>query len=256
MATRNMEKTLSTLHRGFRVIEQIREMDGARVTELASEMDIAPSTAHKYLATLVEEGYVVKEGDEYHVGTKFLDLATYVKNRKRGYSLCIQKVGVLAEKTGERAQFVVEEHGRGVYIETQSISENAVRMNRHPGMTRPLHATSDGKAILAHLPEHRREKIIEEHGLSSETDRTITDKEQLLEELEQIRETGVAYNDEESVDGLRAVAVPVIGANDMVVGALSVSGPSNRLRGETYTEELPTLLLAQANEVELKIRYS
>lgn len=249
-------ETLSTLERGFEVTRTLRELGGARVTELAEALDIAPSTAHKYLATLAQERFVVKEGDEYHVGLEFLDLGTYAKNRKKGYRLSIPKVRDISEETGERAQFVVEEYGRGIYLHTEASEARAVSTDRRAGIRRYLHASAAGKAILANLPEYRIDEIIEEHGLPAETSRTITDREELLEELANVRKSNVAYNNEESVEGLRAVGVPVCGTDGLVLGALSVSGPSNRMKGPLYREEIPDLLLGHANEIELKIRYS
>ena len=256
MVHQKPSETLSTIRRGFEVTQALREMEGARVTELAEELGMAPSTAHKYLATLVQERFVVKEGDQYHVGLEFLDLGTYAKNRKKGYRLSIPKVREIAEETGERAQFVVEEYGRGIYLHTEASNSRAVLTDRHAGIRRYLHASAAGKAILANLPEHRVDEILDQHGLPAETEHTITSREELLEELDRIRESNVAYNNEESVDGLRAVGVPIQGDDGFVLGSLSVSGPSNRLKGQLYREEIPDLLLGHANEIELNIRYS
>ncbi len=256
MGQQTSKETLSTVHRAFEVVDVLRELEGARVTELAAELDIAPSTAHKYLATLEAENCVVKEGDQYHVGLEFLDIGTYVKYRKKGYRLCTQKVSEIAEETGERAQFVVEEHGLGIYLDTEASDENAVMMDRRDGVHRHLHSTAAGKAILAELPDHRVEEIIDEHGLPAETAQTTTNPDTLFEELETIHEDRIAYNDEESVDGLRAVGVPVFQPNGLVLGAFSMSAPSHRLQGQQFREAVPNILLGHANEIELNLRYS
>lgn len=256
MTSPTKSETLSTIHRAFKIVDLLREMEGARVTELADRLGVAPSTAHKYLATLEQEKYVVKEGDKYHVGLEFLDIGTYAKYRKKGYRLCTQKVPHIAAETGERVQFVVEEHGLGIYLGMEASDENAVMIDRRDGVHRYLHATAAGKAILAELPDHRVHEIIDRHGLPAETERTITDKEELFEELKTIREESVAYNDEESVEGLRAVGVPVFKPNGFVLGAFSMSAPSNRLKGEHYREEVPNILLGHANEIELNLRYA
>ena len=256
MDSQSTGETLSTVHRAFEIVDTLQELEGARVTELAAELDIAPSTAHKYLATLEEENCVVKEGDQYHVGLEFLDIGTYVKYRKKGYRLCTQKVSEIAEETGERAQFVVEEHGLGIYLDTEASDENAVMMDRRDGVHRHLHSTAAGKAILAQLPDHRVEEIIDEHGLPAETENTITDPDELFSELDRIRDDRIAYNDEESVTGLRAVGVPVFKPNGLVLGAFSMSAPSNRLQGERFREDVPNTLLGHVNEIELNLRYS
>lgn len=256
MSRSHDRNTLSTVHRAFVVVDALRELEGARVTELADHLDMAPSTAHKYLATLESERYVVKEGDEYHIGMEFLDIGTYAKYRKKGYRLCARKVTEMAEATGERVQFVIEEHGRGIYLHTEASDENAVMIDRRDGVHRHLHSTAAGKAILAELPSPRVDEIVEIHGLPAETDRTIVDRESLDAELDRIQTSGISYNDEESVEGLRAVGVPVFRPDGMVLGAFSVSGPSNRLKEDRFREELPNLLLGHANEIELNLRYA
>lgn len=247
---------LKTIKRAFDVIRALEELDGAGVTELAEHQDMPPSTVHKYLDSLLQERVLVKEGTEYHLGVEFLHFGGFAKNRKLVYQIASQKVGELAEETRERAQFVVEEHGRGIYVETESKDRHAVQINRRIGSRRYLHSSAAGKAILAHLPEDRREEIIRQWGLPEETENTITSDEELAAELAAIRERKIAFNDEESVAGLRAVGVPILSADGDVFGALSISAPTQRLKGKRYREELPELLLGYANEIELTITYS
>lgn len=255
MRSHGTDETLSTVHRAFEVVDILQELDGARVTEVAKELDIAPSTAHKYLSTLEAERCVVKEGDEYQVGLEFLDIGAYAKYRKRGYQLCSQKVLEISEETGERVQFVVEEHGLGIYLDMKAADKNAVMTDRRDGVHRNLHSTAAGKAILAQYPDHRIEEIIDEHGLPAETEQTITNRDDLLDELDTIEEEGIAYNDEESVEGLRTVGVPVFQPDGRVLGAFSVSAPSYRMQGSRYREEVPNVMLGHANEIELNLRY-
>jgi DNA-binding IclR family transcriptional regulator len=162
----------------------------------------------------------------------------------------------MAEATGERVQFVIEEHGLGIYLHTEASDENAVMIDRRDGVHRHLHSTAAGKAILAELPTARVDDVIAEHGLPAETDQTIVDRVSLNAELDRIHEAGVSYNDEESVEGLRAVGVPVFRPDGVILGAFSVSGPSNRLTGDRFREEIPSLLLGHANEIELNLRYA
>ena len=248
--------TLGTLERGFEVISVLMREDGARVTEVAEALDIAPSTAHKYLATLYNERFLVKEGDEYQVGMRFLTVGSYAKHRNPDYGVATGKIRPLAEQTGERAQFVVPEHGRGIYIETVVSDSAAVMTDRRDGKIRYLHSSAAGKAILSQYTEAEVGAVIDRWGLPAETEQTITDAETLREELEAIEREGIAFNDEESIDGLRSVGAPVTDADGGVIGAISVSGPANRLKGETFREELPDTLLGIVNEIELTIAYS
>jgi DNA-binding IclR family transcriptional regulator len=110
--------------------------------------------------------------------------------------------------------------------------------------------------MLAAMPTEKVSRIIEQTHFVEVTDETITDVEELQQELAEIRERGYAFNREENLDGLHAVGVPVKDPNCGVIGGLSVSGPSHRLTGDLFEDELPTLLLGAANELELNIAHS
>lgn len=247
--------TMKSTEKLFAIIEELRERDGARVTELADDLDIPKSTVHRHLRTLEELEYVMKTGDTYHVGAKFLHVGSAVRNREEAYVRIKSKVKELAAQTQERSQFMIEEHGYMVYVHRE-FGERAVRTNTQLGKQMPIHATSGGKAILAEMPDERVEAIVERRGLPEITEHTITDEETLYDELRQIREDGVSYNDQEYIEGLRAVSVPILRPDGQVVGAIGISGPSHRLKGDLYRQELPDKLLGVANEIELNMKYS
>lgn len=232
----------------------LKELDGAGVTELAEHLDLAKSTVHNHLSTLHDEKFLTKEGTEYHLGLRFLDLGESARLRRTESERIKQKVSSLAEQTDERVQFIVEEHGYAVYL-YRSRGEKAVSTDSRIGRHMGLHASSAGKSILTHLPEERVMEIIEEPGLFAVTEQTITDSDELMEELEHVRERGYATNVEESTLGLRAVGAPILRSDGSVVGALSISGPTHRLKGELFEQELPDLIMGATNEIELNISF-
>jgi len=247
--------TMKSTEKLFLIVEELRERNGARVTELANDLDIPKSTVHRHLKTLQDLEYVMKSGDIYHVGAKFLHVGSAVRNREEAYVRIKPKIKKLATETEERAQFMIEEHGYMVYVHRE-IGAQAVRTNTQLGKQMPMHATSGGKAILAEMPDETVSRIIERHELSEITENTITSEEALYDELQQIRDEGVSYNDQEYIDGLRGISVPILRPNGQVLGAIGLSGPSHRLKGDLYREELPNKLLGVANEVELNMKYS
>jgi DNA-binding IclR family transcriptional regulator len=97
--------------------------------------------------------------------------------------------------------------------------------------------------------------ILDVHGLPATTDETIVDRAALYDRLDDVRERGVAFDDEERLEGLRCVAAPILAGNGRVEGAISVSGPSSRFRGELYRETLPNRLRQAVNIVELSITH-
>lgn len=247
--------TIGSVKRAFEIVDYLRTADYASVTDVANAVNCAKSTAHRHLETLVEEEFVIREDNQYALGLKFLDHGEPARSRKPAYDLAAEKVTSVAEETNERAQFLVEEYGHGVYVH-RATGKNAVDVNTHLGKRVPIHASAAGLAILSELSEERVDKIISGRGLKSLTEETITEPDVLYNELESIRSRGYSINDQGFVSGLRAVGVPITDADNEIIGGLSVAGPINRLEEERFQEELPSLLLGVASELELKIAYS
>jgi DNA-binding IclR family transcriptional regulator len=236
------------------IIDLLQELNEAGVTELADRLGLAPSAVHKHLSTLQEHRYVVKEGSKYQLGLRFLELGGYTRRQMEIYNTVRPELKSLADETGEKTNFMVEERGRGIYI-YRSMGNEAIQVNTYTGEVAYLHKTALGKAILAHLPEERVDKIIDTHGLPSGTDQTITEPDELFETLTEIRERGVAFDDEERINGLRCVAVPILGSEGEALGAISVSGPKSRMINERFQEEIPNKLSQKANLIELDLSY-
>lgn len=246
---------LRTTENTIRIVAALKDLDGAGVTELATHLSMSKSTVHDHLATLRRHDYVTKDGDCYEVGLGFFEVGEYARKRRKIYEVARPEVTDLAEETGELANLMVEEHGRGVYLH-RARGEKAVTLDTHTGKRRYLHNTALGKAILAHLPEDRVQAILDRHGLSAATPNTITNRERLHDELAKIRDRGVAYCGQERVEGLQCVAAPVLGQDDEVLGAISVAAPTTRLTGERFDEEIPELVLQAANVVEINVTYT
>ncbi|WP_435361771.1 IclR family transcriptional regulator [Haloarchaeobius sp. DFWS5] len=246
---------VKSVENAFEILDALKELNGAGVSTLSDHLGLPKSTIHNYLSTLLQEEYVVKEGSTYHVGVRFLEYGAFARVQMDIYDIAKPEVDALAETTGELANLMVEQHGRGSYLH-RARGDQAVQVEAHVGTRVPLHGTGLGKAILAHLPEERVDEIIEMHGLTGFTPTTTTDPDELKSELAEIRERGVAFDDEERLSGLRCVAAPILSNNGRVLGAISVSGPSNRIRGERFTEELPNRVLEAVNVIELNVTYS
>jgi len=238
----------------FEIIEALIELDGAGTTEVAEHVDTTKSTVYNHLQTLLNKDYVVKENGIYSVGLKFLRMGEYARNCHDVAQVGPDEVDKLADKTSEMANLVVEEHGQGVFL-YRAKGTDAVHMDTHTGKRLPLHATAFGKAILAELPRERVDEVIETHGLTQHTEKTITEREELYDELESIRDQGHAFDREERLEGLRCVAAPLLDSNDRAIGAVSISGPKDRLRGEKFTDEFPNLVRASANAIEINMTF-
>lgn len=256
-ATGSMEGNVpvKSLKTTFEVIDALQELGQSGVTELANHIGLSKSSIHKHLNTLAAYDYVVKEGEEYRLGFRFLDIGGHARTQFPGTNIIKPKVQELAEETNEVAQYMTEECGRAVVLFREA-DQSGVSSRTRVGTRMYLHQIASGKAILAKLSRSRVIEILDRHGLPRATDNTITDREELFAELDEIREQGISYSYGESTKGLYAVAVPMSAPNGSVLGACVVSGPSHRMRGEPMEKEIPNLLLSVVNEIELNIRHS
>ncbi|MFB6308331.1 MAG: IclR family transcriptional regulator [Haloarculaceae archaeon] len=239
----------------FQIIEALRRLDGAGVSELSDVLDMPVSTIHDHLQTLEAEEYLINEDGTYRVGARFLELGEQARSRMKVYEVAQPEIDELAANTGEHANLMIEEHGLGVFL-YRARGENAVHLDTHAGMRVPLQTTSLGKAIMAYRPREEVEAILDEHGLPAITDRTITDRTELFEELEAVRERGFALDDEERIEGMRCVAAPITDSDDRAIAAVSVSGPKSRMVDDRYRKEIPEMVIRSANVIEVNLTYS
>jgi DNA-binding IclR family transcriptional regulator len=236
----------------FDIIEYIHNEESAGVTEIAESLEFSKSTVHGHLTALQRRRYVVKEDDGYRLGMEFLNHGKQVQTSYDLYSIAHEKVTQLAKETGERAWCMVEENGRAYYL-VGAEGDHPVHPPVRIGKGVHLHPRSAGKAILAHLEEKTVKHIINRYGLPAKTSNTITSQDELFQELERVREQGYAINDGESLAGLYAIGAPIIHTEETVRGALTISGPANRMKTDEKKEEIIELLLGATNELEINL---
>jgi DNA-binding IclR family transcriptional regulator len=243
-------RTVAAVETTFDIVDALLDLGGATMTELTERLDYSKSAVHSHLHTLEEQEYVVREGYRYRPSLKFFDVGQRVaREHLLVYRAGTDEVQQLAQETGEDGWIMFEEWGRGIYVYRQrgQRSVDDFPLGRPTG----LHSTAAGKAVLAYLPEARVESIVDRHGLPAVTDRTITTREELHDELDEVRERGAAFSRGESVPGIRAVATPVVAPDGTVLGAISVSGPASRLTGDWFEDDLPTRLQESSNLIEI-----
>lgn len=241
--------TIGALERSFAIVEVIERRGPIGVSAIANEISLPKSTVYTHLNTLSNEGYLIKEDGQYRLSCQYLRLGSTVQHDVDLYRQGKEEVDELASETGERTNLVIEENGMGtcVYATNPSGSTDAyMRL----GEQRPMHATATGKAILAHLPDERVDDIVARHGLTEFTDQTITTRDALDEELAEIREAGLSFDNEESVEGLCCIATPVI-VDDEPLGSISVSGPCSQFNASDRQEELCEAVRNTANVIQL-----
>jgi DNA-binding IclR family transcriptional regulator len=238
----------------FAVLDALRGAGGRGVTELADELGVAKSTVHNHLSTMRDHGFVVKADGEYRLGLAFFSYGQEVRNDTAIYRAARPVVDDLVESLGEMVWLLTPEQGRVMYLYGRA-GRTTVDVNTILGSWEYMHCTSGGKAILAHYDDSEVDAVVERHGLAARTENTITDRDALDEELAAIRDRGYALNLGEDLEGIHAVAVPLL-YEDEIRGSIAVAGPAHRVSRERCETDIYEELVASTNDVELNLAYA
>lgn len=253
MTTRNPtegdSRTVSAVDTTCAIIEEIRKRDGAGVTELADALDLSKSAVHHHLATLENQNFLRKHDGQYRIGLRFLAYGGHARTNEDVFETGKETIDRLTEDTGETARIVVENAGYGLTI-YQRAGDAVEDHPTHVGMIEYLHSTAAGKAFLAALPDEEADTILSEHGLPAMTPNTITDRTELERELDEIKQNGIAFDDGEQFEEIRCVASTFTTDDGDLLGAVSVSGPVDRIPESRFRDELPRAVRAAVAEVE------
>jgi DNA-binding IclR family transcriptional regulator len=221
--------TLRSVTRALRSLELIGEAGELGVTELGRRLGVHKATASRLAATLADHGFVERDPvtERYRLGFALVALAGSAMSNLDLVRTARPLLEDLAERTRETVNLGVLAGDAVVYLDQVTGSRSVVAVN-WVGRRTPLHDTSNGKVLLAFATEADAERVLAS-PFERATAHTVTDPNELREQLELVRERGWAQTLEELEDGLNAVAAPVRGADGAVVAALSVSGPAFRM---------------------------
>lgn len=234
----------------FEIIELLSQHNGTiGLRDMARELDMAPSTAHRFLSSLKEIGYVRQnpETSKYSLSLKFAWLGSKVLENIEVADLAKPYMEELTENTNETTHLGVLDGLKLVYV-AKIDGNQAINMASRVGHRASLYSTAMGKVLLAHMTEDKRLAVIDQLVISPRTEKTIRNKDQLIAQLKTVRKEGYAVDNEENETGIRCISAPIRNHKGDVVAALSLSGWK-----VTMTEErmylLPQDLMATTNKI-------
>ena len=215
---------MKSLAKGLKALDCLREMDGARTTDVATVLDIDKGLASRMLQTLVISGYARQdERKRFFAGPKLLELRGLPGTRPGIRERSRPVLKTLVELTGESAHLGVLADDRVLYLERE-VPNVPLMVDRPTGTLAPVHNTALGKVFLAYLGERAAALPIPPSLRPSE------------EELHEIIKRGYAVDDEKLYEGVRCAAAPILDEAGVVIGAISLSGPSVRINRERMHE--------------------
>jgi len=215
--------------RGIAVLEAMAEIgEPVPLGTLVEHVGLDKATVWRLLSTLVEAGYVIQDEDtgRYALTNRVLRLARSFFEHSDLRSVARPHLMRLRNEADETVHLGQIDGERVVYIDKID-AERSVRLVSSVAQGMPIHTTSLGKAILAHLPEAA--DLIEGMELTRKTPQSITNPNVLLRELRIIREVGYATDHEENEENVICVGSPVLDGRGRVIAAVSVSGPKFRV---------------------------
>ncbi|MDB5369065.1 MAG: transcriptional regulator, IclR family, partial [Roseomonas sp.] len=209
------------------------QRDGIGQAELAARLGLPRTTLYRILAGLVARGLLRQDPARrvYSLGFRLLEMAQGVWSTPNLPAAAAPELRQLRDMTGETA-YVAALEGRDVLSLGKYEGAHERRSAARLGERKPLHCTSQGKAILAFLPEAERDALLKRLPLKPMTPHTLTDRRRLAAALRIVRARGFATDDEEIALGTRCVGAPVLDGEGRVLGAVSIAGPAWRMTVE------------------------
>jgi DNA-binding IclR family transcriptional regulator len=230
---------------------------GISVKELSEKVELPKGTTHRLLSSLAYFDFVSQDEltKNYHLGFKLVELGNLLINQLDFRNVARPFMLKLAEKTGETIHLVILDQNEGLYIEKVALNQTGLQMMSRVGLRIPIHSSSVGKILAAHLAEDELDQIVKARGLPRRTQNTITNSKRFKERLQDARHKGYAIDDEENEKGIRCVAAPIRNENGEVIAAMSISGPSVRLTLNAIQDSLKNQVCVTALNISQKLGF-
>jgi IclR family KDG regulon transcriptional repressor len=200
--------------------------------EIASKLDIPLSTTYRYVETLEERGFLVKNanGKNFKLGYMLFQIGNIVFLQMKLIDVALPHMKSLASLSGETVLLMMVSGGRALCIESIE-SDRLIRLSLKRGASLPLYAGAPSKLLLAYQTEPFIESFLKNNTLKRYTANTTTEPESLKKELKLIREQGFAFSNQEVDMGDCAISAPILDETGNLIAGLAVAGPVERIEG-------------------------
>ena len=225
------------------------------VSDISRDLGFAKSTVHDIISTLESQGIVVKDPEllTYGLGWRLFELGRMAQENMELRKIARGPLERLHRILDETVHLTVLDNGEVLYVD---VFESSKRLRTYSviGVRAPMHCTSVGKAMMAYMDDAQIDRVIDQYGMARFTDRTITDRALLGEELRRVRSQGYAVDDIEHEPGVRCVGAAIHDHAGAVFASISISGPTARITSNRVTE-LGKLARETADEVSSRLGY-
>jgi DNA-binding IclR family transcriptional regulator len=232
-------------------VENDSELSAA---EISTQMNLHRSTTFRFLVTLMDSGFIEQnpQNHKYHLGIAAFELGNAFLNQTNLHERAKSVLESLRDRSGETVHLAIREENQVVYLEKLAGLHPIGLMSSRVGSRSPVYCTGLGKALLAYSQEKEIQKVIQNTKMTQFTENTITDHQELLEELSRIRAQGYAIDQQEHEHGVMCVAAPVFDSTG-VVAAISAAGPVDRMDRKMKEENLELQVKEAAASISMSL---
>lgn len=249
-----------SLERGFAILACFMpERRVLGIADIAGELGMSQATAHRYVTTLAALGYLEQDAScKYRLALRVTDLGMSVLSATDLREHVHPYLEELRTRSSYTVSVVVLDGTEVLFIDRARsfrCGREKIDLNLRPGSRLPAYCTATGKVLLAHLSAHDLRNALSEIHLEKRAPNTVLNKGVLRSELQQIREDGIAVNDQELARDHYAIAVPIRAHSQEVVAALSMAAHSSMISLEELVDYLLPHLVATADRISARLSY-
>lgn len=233
----------STLLRGLAIMNAVANATRPlSITDLVNELGLAKPTVHRIASQLIDENYLQRNPNDkrFVIGNKLMEFSTRILSNNSIGAPRRAILEALSNEIGETCNCTMLDGYHTVYFDRVECNW-PIKINLHPGSKLPLHATASGKLFLAYMKKNDRDRILDATQLIASTEHTITSTEKLVAQLTEVKRKGIAFDNEEFIDGMIAIAVPVFDNKNRVCFTVAVHAPTTRQTIASLSEYIPSL---------------
>ncbi len=246
---------IEALDRGLRILEVFSETTPSlNLTDIASATQLSKSTAFRFTYTLEKLGYLKRDPEtkHYRPGLKVLRLGFTALNSLEVSQVARPYLEILSKLCGETTNMTIRDGVEIIYV-ARNKTQQIVSVDLHLGSRLPVHCTSMGKVQLIDIPREKLKVLLGDKPFQKKAPNTITTFDELVSELNQVRQQGYATNDEELVAGLRSVAAPIRDHNNEIVAAINISIPVARSSRQKMDTVLAPMVMDTAHKISIAL---
>jgi len=245
---------MKSLSKAIDTIDAVAEAGSAGIRELSSLTGFPPSTIHRIVATLVKKHYLQQDPvtKRYSLSFRFLELGSRVQQQTHLTSIARPHLERLMAETRESINLAVWDGDSAVYLDIVQSSYSMLQSFTRPGARVPLYATGVGKMFLSRLSASELATYLQRVELRPFTRHTLTEKDKIIQEMNRIRNRGIAVDNEEMEEGVRCVAALIFDHQGQPAASVSITGAAMRVtpdRVESFSAIIKACALTISREL-------